>query len=738
MLILKNVNKFFNKKTKNKIHAVNNTSLEFKRTGLVAILGQSGSGKTTLLNLIGGLDKVDSGEIYINKKRITQVSTHIADKIRNFNIGYIFQDYKLIDDISVFENVAISLKMVGINNKRQIKKRVKYVLDALNMNKYRNRLAKSLSGGQKQRVAIARAIIKNPNILIADEPTGNLDSKNSLEVMNILKSISKEKLVILVTHEVELAKLYASRIIEIKDGKVINDYENTEKESHDNSNFDISKLQIPRNKYYSVYKFIPSLINGLKKISTYPLLKKLLMTGYFATALFVVYSISNIFGILNIKESDYSIFDKNYLQIDVGQVSIEDFYKYEKTVGIDYIIPGNSLVNFELLFDDYEQTANYKLKVTASLLDVENLDNKQIAYGRLPENQYEVVIDKLVIDRIDTLIDGNSINSDDGIAIELGIKEAKDVLNKKLEIDNMPNFIIVGITDNKSQSIYTYKRNFINILDNTNDIEMSLPSMMTDNSKEKNPEKLLDYELLKDDINLVEGQLPINDYETIVNISKKNEDVNIKVNNTNLKVVGYYESKTYRTNYLVNNNTIKYNLICSNSMFSVYTKNKEDVKTNFENVYDLNVIDIYEYEKENYIEKQKAQVYTTLGFSGLLLIVSLLEIYLMMKSSFLSRIKEVGILRAIGIRKLDIYKKFLGEILAITTISSLPGIILMTFILNELIKVPEIAKLFIINPLVVIISIIIVYGINILFGLLPLIDILKNPPATIFSRSDVE
>ena len=173
-------------------------------------------------------------------------------------------------------------------------------------------------------------------------------------------------------------------------------------------------------------------------------------------------------------------------------------------------------------------------------------------------------------------------------------------------------------------------------------------------------------------------------------------------------------------------------------MFSVYTKNKEDVKTNFENVYDLNVIDIYEYEKENYIEKQKAQVYTTLGFSGLLLIVSLLEIYLMMKSSFLSRIKEVGILRAIGIRKLDIYKKFLGEILAITTISSLPGIILMTFILNELIKVPEIAKLFIINPLVVIISIIIVYGINILIGLLPLIDILKNPPATIFSRSDVE
>jgi len=181
--------------------------------------GESGSGKTTLLNAIGGLDKVNKGNIYINGKKITHKLSYSIDKIRNLNIGYIFQDYKLIDDLTVFDNVAMALKMVGIKDKEEIKKRVNYVLNCVKMYRYRNRPAKMLSGGERQRVSIARAIVKNPNIVIADEPTGNLDSKNSLEIMNIIKAISKTKLVILVTHETNLAKFYASRIIEIKDRK---------------------------------------------------------------------------------------------------------------------------------------------------------------------------------------------------------------------------------------------------------------------------------------------------------------------------------------------------------------------------------------------------------------------------------------------------------------------------------------------------------------------------------------
>jgi len=181
--------------------------------------GESGSGKTTLLNVIGGLDKVNNGNIYINGKKINKRLAYTVDKVRNLNVGYIFQDYKLIDNISVFENVAMALKMIGIKDKAEIKQKVECVLSIVKMDRYKNRPAAMLSGGERQRVAIARAIVKNPNIIIADEPTGNLDSKNSLEIMNIIKAISKEKLVILVTHETNLAKFYASRIIEIKDRK---------------------------------------------------------------------------------------------------------------------------------------------------------------------------------------------------------------------------------------------------------------------------------------------------------------------------------------------------------------------------------------------------------------------------------------------------------------------------------------------------------------------------------------
>ena len=141
------------------------------------------------------------------------------DKIRNLNVGYVFQNYNLVDNMTVFDNVAIALRMVGVKDKK-IEEKVNYVLEKVGMYRYRNRVADMLSGGERQRVGIARAIVKNPAVVIADEPTGNLDSRNTLEVMNIIKEISEEKLVILVTHEEELADFYASRIIAWM-GKVI-------------------------------------------------------------------------------------------------------------------------------------------------------------------------------------------------------------------------------------------------------------------------------------------------------------------------------------------------------------------------------------------------------------------------------------------------------------------------------------------------------------------------------------
>jgi ABC-type lipoprotein export system ATPase subunit len=199
MVEIKKVTKTFKKGLGNKIKAINKTSLNLDDTGLVALLGPSGCGKTTLLNAIGGLDKINRGKILINNKNIASKFSFYSDRIRNNEIGYIFQDYKLLENLSVFDNISIVLKMQGVKNKNEIKEKVEYVLEKVGMIRYKRRPAAMLSGGEKQRVAIARAIVKNPRVLLCDEPTGNLDSKNSLEVMKIIKSISKDRLVVLVT-----------------------------------------------------------------------------------------------------------------------------------------------------------------------------------------------------------------------------------------------------------------------------------------------------------------------------------------------------------------------------------------------------------------------------------------------------------------------------------------------------------------------------------------------------------
>ena len=166
---------------------------------------------------------MDSGDIFIDGERLTRRTSGRRDEIRNAVIGYIFQNYNLIEDATVYENVALVLRMTGFRNKAAIERRVMYILERVGISRYRNRPVKMLSGGERQRVGIARAIVKNPRIIIADEPTGNLDSVNTIEVMNIIKAISKEKLVILVTHERELAEFYADRIIEIVDGGIVGD-----------------------------------------------------------------------------------------------------------------------------------------------------------------------------------------------------------------------------------------------------------------------------------------------------------------------------------------------------------------------------------------------------------------------------------------------------------------------------------------------------------------------------------
>lgn len=216
MLKIKNLDKNYGRTKQNSVHAVNNISLELPDRGMVAIFGKSGCGKTTLLNIVGGLDKADSGCVELDGEKISPD----ASDARNINIGYIFQNYNLQNNKTVYENVAASLRLCGLCDEAEIDRRVMAALCSVEMEKYKNRTPDALSGGQQQRVAIARAIVKNPHLILADEPTGNLDEQNTLMVMDLLRSIAKEHLVLLVTHEESLVDLYCDKVIEIVDGRV--------------------------------------------------------------------------------------------------------------------------------------------------------------------------------------------------------------------------------------------------------------------------------------------------------------------------------------------------------------------------------------------------------------------------------------------------------------------------------------------------------------------------------------
>ena len=220
MLELKNINKTYRPKHGKPVHALNDVSLKFDQKGMVFILGKSGCGKSTLLNVIGGLDKYDSGEIIIKGKSSKEFSGSDFDSYRNTFIGFIFQEYNILSEFNIAKNIALAIELQG---KKATPEKVQELLDMVDLSSQGSRKTTELSCGQKQRVAIARALIKEPEIIIADEPTGALDSATGAQVFDTLKKLSKDKLVIIVSHDREYAEIYADRIIEMKDGVVISD-----------------------------------------------------------------------------------------------------------------------------------------------------------------------------------------------------------------------------------------------------------------------------------------------------------------------------------------------------------------------------------------------------------------------------------------------------------------------------------------------------------------------------------
>ena len=798
MIKLINVYKYFNKGKKNEVKAIDNTSIDLPDKGIVTLLGPSGCGKTTLLNSIGGLSRINKGSIYIDGERITKRSVNKIDKIRSLKIGYIFQNFNLLDDETVFDNVSLVLKINGLKDKEEIKKRVNFCLESLGIYRYRNRYANMLSGGERQRVSIARAIVKDPEVIIADEPTGNLDSKNTIEVMNIIKSISRDRLVILVTHESELAKFYSDRIIEISDGKIVKDYENTDNHELDyrldnkiylkdienysnkevgsakveyysdntdkvnfkivvkndniyiesdslkkievinNSNielvdahyekinkkvyeefsFDFNKVKDNKfkEKYSSIYNVVTSTKKGFRKVLNYSFVKKLLLIGFFTSSLFVMYSVSSIMSTFKVDEKNFVTYNKDYVLLNKKNMSVNEFNNLNKVSNVEYVLPSDGKVQVNFKFNKFLQTSGILESMSGSLASYNKVD--KVINGVKTNGKKEIIIDKMVIDNFLSVSDAKSA----------GFNTYDSFINEYVYLQNDDVYKIVGISDTNSPSIYVNDSEFVYFIENSlNDTYIP----------EEGSDKLKSYE--RANITLTKGSLPVNDYEVIVNENMKDmypldKSIDKKVGDNKLKVVGYYKSGS-ESGLLVSENTIKNGLILTSDKFVISSSDKDSTISELKTS-KYNVVDTYKDSLSSYKRDIEESNRNKIIYSSVIVIISLIEIYLIVRSSFLSRVKEVGILRSIGVKRKDIYKMFMGEILSITLISSVPGLMVMGYILYTLSKISVLN--IVINWYVVLISFVIILVFNILFGLLPVYRTIRKTPHEILSRNDVD
>ena len=243
MLQLQHISKVYHTANQ-EFHALKDISIRFRENEFVSILGQSGSGKTTLLNIIGGLDQYTSGDLLIQGKSTKQFKDRDWDSYRNHTIGFVFQSYNLIGHQTALSNVEIAMTLSGVS-KSERKKRAIEALERVGLKDHLYKKPSQMSGGQMQRIAIARALVNNPKVVLADEPTGALDSETSVQIMELLKDIAKERLVIMVTHNPELAKTYSTRIVQVLDGNILSDsnpYEPTEEPKQGDIHFTKTKM----------------------------------------------------------------------------------------------------------------------------------------------------------------------------------------------------------------------------------------------------------------------------------------------------------------------------------------------------------------------------------------------------------------------------------------------------------------------------------------------------------------
>lgn len=774
MLQLKGIKKSY--KTGDFIqHALKGIDVQFRENEFVAILGPSGSGKTTMLNIIGGLDRYDSGDLIINGKSTKEFKDQDWDAYRNNFIGFVFQSYNLINHISVLENVEMGMTLSGLNSKKRKKKALE-LLDKVGLKDHAHKKPNQLSGGQMQRVAIARALANNPKIIMADEPTGALDTKTSIQIMNLIKEIAKDRLVIMVTHNPELANNYASRIIEFKDGNLVNDSNPIKEDEVIKNDIKIKRTSM---------NFLTALNLSFNNIITK--WGRTLITAFASSigiiGIALILSLSNGFDI-QIDEFEANTLSSLPIGITPQVANVEssriesnkNSKKEDKEKGkypdIDYMIPYDASVNLkthinkidkeyidyiENIDQDLVSAISYyrmtninlladvngkKQSISSSSINMSALpknlgkntyikDNYDLLAGKFSENKNEVV---LVLDsknRIDTTLL-------DALGIDSKVKKVSynELIGKEFKVVKNNDYYI-----NLGNDTYIPNQNYEELYNNENNITIKIVGIIRGKKGNK----------LANIMTVMAENMGMN---SVSNIGYEDELISeIVANNENSDIV---KSQINNDNNCVfmggapfeNINLTKemaLTMLGANDlpmMVNIFTKDF-DTKNDI-----LNYLDEYNNGKDEenqviYMDYaanvsdltsniMNAVTYVLIAFSAISLIVSSIMIGIITYISVLERTKEIGILRALGARKKDVTRVFNAETFIIGLTSGLLGIIIARLllipanaILLELTDLENVARM---NPYHALLLIIVSLILTLIGGFIPAIVASKKDP----------
>ena len=707
MIKLTNLNKYYNKKKNNEIHVINDVNLSLPDTGLITFLGQSGSGKTTLLNVVGGLDKasgvIEYDDVEVKKYRISKV-----DKIRREKISYIFQNYNLLLSETVYDNLRIALYAINITDENEVNKRAEYALKMVGMYKYRKKLASALSGGQMQRVAIARCLIKSSSVIIADEPTGNLDSKNSLEIMNILKKISKTALVLLVTHDKGLAEYFSDSIVEISDGKVVNERDTSTDGAYVNASdnniylHDLNKVEDNTDNSNVTYYF--------EKEN-----KKLQFTIVEHNNCFYLQSNVKIKLLeeTNFKLVDASVKDEQEIVKEDFEFDTTHFSNNVRNTSFRLFLSQvkDSFFNF---FKRRKRTKFFHMAMFLIGIIVAFVNISYASYNYINTNNisYDKSVYKL-----------KGIYNYDNVENVLKVAKTNGYID---ELYNSNDYVVFKYTKNfyqtksTSLSIYFFNTNLIQS-------DTIIAGRMAENVNEIVLSKKVADKILKDIDKNAGYEILINNY-----LSKSY----VYESSNKVQIVGIVDRDAYAAYSITqDDNYPSYN--------SAFTTHNYDALQQYLKNNDLKVDTLYNATYYDLKTSNQDQKLILLPVIIILISITLIYIYFAMRSKMINDIYNIGVYRAIAYSRSKITLKYVIDIFFMTMFTSVLGYLIITvgysYIAAKINYLAEglIKQTPVINQLSTYVILLGLIGVSIIIGIIPILSLLRKTPSQILAKYDI-